>query len=179
MTTHSSILAWEIPWTEEPCRLQSIQSWRVRHDWSVLKLSHGQTLQLTRHLLLALHLSWNKPETELGIPGLVSAVFFALAGQPLPSVFRTQCSSTVSGIVSIFRHEEAKQTFRLHPQWLKPQCGYSVSPSTEHSDPHGFRHCITLCLFGVILQILQGALTCQGLSRERTDIGFLTTCRVS
>ena len=29
--THSSILAWEIPWTEEPGRLQSIASQRVRH----------------------------------------------------------------------------------------------------------------------------------------------------
>ena len=32
MATHSSILAWEIPWTEEPGRLQSMGSKRVRHD---------------------------------------------------------------------------------------------------------------------------------------------------
>ena len=32
MATHSSILAWEIPWTEEPGRLQSTGSLRVRHD---------------------------------------------------------------------------------------------------------------------------------------------------
>ena len=32
MATHSSILAWEIPWTEEPGRLQSIGSQRVEHD---------------------------------------------------------------------------------------------------------------------------------------------------
>ena len=32
MATHSSILAWEIPWTEEPGRLQSMRSQRVRHD---------------------------------------------------------------------------------------------------------------------------------------------------
>ena len=31
--THSSTLAWKIPWTEEPGRLQSIGSWRVGHDW--------------------------------------------------------------------------------------------------------------------------------------------------
>ena len=31
MATHSSILAWRIPWTEEPGRLQSIGSQRVRH----------------------------------------------------------------------------------------------------------------------------------------------------
>ena len=32
IATHSSILAWEIPWTEEPGRLQSIGSQRVGHD---------------------------------------------------------------------------------------------------------------------------------------------------
>ena len=31
MATHSSILAWEIPWTEEPGRLQSMGSQRVGH----------------------------------------------------------------------------------------------------------------------------------------------------
>ena len=33
MTTHSSILDWEIPWTEEPGRLQSMGLQRVRHDF--------------------------------------------------------------------------------------------------------------------------------------------------
>ena len=33
MATHSSILAWEIPWMEEPGRLQSMGLQRVRHDW--------------------------------------------------------------------------------------------------------------------------------------------------
>ena len=32
MATHPSILAWKIPWTEEPGRLQSMGSQRVRHD---------------------------------------------------------------------------------------------------------------------------------------------------
>ena len=32
MPTHSSILAWRIPWMEEPGRLQSIGSQRVRHN---------------------------------------------------------------------------------------------------------------------------------------------------
>ena len=34
MTTHSSTLAWKIPWTEEPGGLQSMGSLRVRHDWA-------------------------------------------------------------------------------------------------------------------------------------------------
>ena len=34
MATHSSTPAWKIPWTEEPGRLQSMGSLRVRHDWA-------------------------------------------------------------------------------------------------------------------------------------------------
>ena len=34
MATHSSIFAWRSPWTEEPSRLQSMVSQRVRHDFA-------------------------------------------------------------------------------------------------------------------------------------------------
>ena len=34
MATHCSTLAWQIPWTEEPGRLQSMGSLGVRHDWT-------------------------------------------------------------------------------------------------------------------------------------------------
>ena len=34
MATHSSILAWKIPWTEEPGRLHSMGSQRVEHNWA-------------------------------------------------------------------------------------------------------------------------------------------------
>ena len=33
MAIHSSTITWKIPWTEEPGRLQSMGSQRVRHDW--------------------------------------------------------------------------------------------------------------------------------------------------
>ena len=42
MATHSSILAWRIPWTEEPGGLQSIVSQGVRHNWSDLACMHAQ-----------------------------------------------------------------------------------------------------------------------------------------
>ena len=47
MTTHSSILAGRIPWTEEPGGLQSIPSQRVWHDWSSLACTHPWTYSLT------------------------------------------------------------------------------------------------------------------------------------
>ena len=43
MATHSSNLAWRIPWTEEPGRLQSMGSQRIGHDWN--GLAHTQATQ--------------------------------------------------------------------------------------------------------------------------------------
>ena len=40
MTAHSSILAWKIPWTEEPGRLQSMGLQRVRHGWDLNTHTH-------------------------------------------------------------------------------------------------------------------------------------------
>ena len=34
IATHPRILAWKIPWTEEPGTLQFMGSQRVRHDWA-------------------------------------------------------------------------------------------------------------------------------------------------
>ena len=42
MATHSSILAWRIPRTEEPGRLESIGSQRIRHHWRNLTCTHAQ-----------------------------------------------------------------------------------------------------------------------------------------
>ena len=47
MATHSSILPWRIPWTEEPGRLESIGSQRVRHDWSDLAQHNTHHLRVT------------------------------------------------------------------------------------------------------------------------------------
>ena len=41
MATHSNILAWRIPWSEEPGRLQSMGSQRVRHDLATQQQQHG------------------------------------------------------------------------------------------------------------------------------------------
>ena len=40
MATHSSILSWRIPWTEEPGKLQSMGSQRVGHDWATNTHTH-------------------------------------------------------------------------------------------------------------------------------------------
>ena len=62
MTTHSSTLAWKIPWMEEPGRLQSMGSLRVRHDWATSLSLHFNALEKE----MATHssvLAWRIPGT--------------------------------------------------------------------------------------------------------------------
>ena len=45
--SHSSILAWEIPWTEEPGGLQSMGSQRMGHDWATKQKTNWATGRLS------------------------------------------------------------------------------------------------------------------------------------
>ena len=45
-TTHASVLAWRIPWTEEPGRLQSTGSQRVRPNWSNWTHTHSTHIDI-------------------------------------------------------------------------------------------------------------------------------------
>ena len=47
MASHSSILAWEIPWTEKPGGLQSMGLQRVEHDWPHVSTQNIQRSGLT------------------------------------------------------------------------------------------------------------------------------------
>ena len=49
MATHSSILAWRISWREEPGGLLSMESHRVRHDWSNLSYMHALEKEIATH----------------------------------------------------------------------------------------------------------------------------------
>ena len=46
MATHSSMLAWSIPWTEEPGELQSMRLQRVGHDSRVCVCAHAKNKTL-------------------------------------------------------------------------------------------------------------------------------------
>ena len=48
MAIHSSTIAWKIPWTEEPGRLQSMGSQRVGHDWATSRSCNCNKDQVVR-----------------------------------------------------------------------------------------------------------------------------------
>ena len=66
MAPHSSTLAWNIPWTEKPGRLQSMGSQRVGHDWAT-SLSLFTFLHWRRKWQPTRVLAWRIPGT--GEPG--------------------------------------------------------------------------------------------------------------
>ena len=57
MATHSSILAWEIWWTEKPGRLQSMELQRVGHNWATEHNAQPWTLWSTP--LNSFHFNWS------------------------------------------------------------------------------------------------------------------------
>ena len=87
MATHSSILAWRIPWTEEPGRLQSTGSQRVGQDW--VSNTFTKTGACFIKVLVLLYNLWSSAHLILSV-----SCFFWLS---LPS-----CVSAAS--VTLFHH---------------------------------------------------------------------------
>ena len=54
MATYSSFLAWRIPWTEEPGRLQSMGSQRAGHDWATFTFTTKNILKNVVSALIAM-----------------------------------------------------------------------------------------------------------------------------
>ena len=76
MATHSSILAWRTPWTEEPGGLQSIESQRVRHKWSDLAHRHPLASNSSHTLISRLEHGVGSPSWQT--PTSVSSLTFSL-----------------------------------------------------------------------------------------------------
>ena len=82
MATHSSILAWRIPWTEEPSALQSMGLQRVRHDWAQHnKPIHSLSLTFASNALL----------NRIGSPVNTSRIDLANATIQVPAIIFSFC----------------------------------------------------------------------------------------
>ena len=92
MAPHSSTLAWKIPWTEEPGRLQSMGSLRVRHNW-VTSLS----------LFTFMHWRRKRQATPMFLPGESqgwgSLVGCRLWGRTESDTTEATCSTSVYNIL--------------------------------------------------------------------------------
>ena len=90
MATHSSILAWEIPWTEEPGRLQSVGSQRIIHYLATKQ--HWYDLPQTTPDFLEVMLSW------------FFLLLYVLLFRPFSVSIKRITSSSLSSIAHFNRH---------------------------------------------------------------------------
>ena len=120
MAAHSSTLAWKIPWAEEPGRLQSMASLRVRHDWatslSLFTFMHWRRKMATHSTVLA----WRIPGT--GEPGgLPSRGSHRWASQMVQ--WQKYKPANVGHVDLIPGFERSSLVGNGNPlQWKKPSC---------------------------------------------------------
>ena len=83
MATHSSILAWRIPWTQEPCGLQSMGSQRQGHDWVTNSFfSKRVTRYFTKEYVQMANRHMKKCSVSLDIKKISMIYLFILTGRP-------------------------------------------------------------------------------------------------
>ena len=116
MAPHSSTLAWKIPWTEEPGRLQSMGSLRVGHKWAT-------------SLLLFTFLHWRRKwqPTPVFLPGESQGWGSLVGCSPWGRTESDTTEVTSSSSSSILRVQVEFQVQTAH--WLK-EAGYDWSTDT-------------------------------------------------
>ena len=100
METHSSLLAWRIPWTEEPGSLQSIGSHRVGHNWSDLPCMHSPVRWLLNSLFVCLIF-------------IIYGFFFFFWVYLLYSVVLVSGAQQSESVIHINRHISTLSVFRF------------------------------------------------------------------
>ena len=106
MASHSSILAWKIPWTEEPGRLQSMGSQRVRHDWAT-----SLSLYIIKLVTVSL-VRGNKRGTRVVFFPLKPFIFFEFCTMYTYNPFKNTFTKLLHMYVHTHTHSHSPPTSR-------------------------------------------------------------------
>ena len=128
MATHSSILAWRTPWTEEPGGLPSIGSQRVRHDWSPWARTHALNIILSA--LPALPTWWFMRQEVLAPWKRIPQGYHSLANLIKVMEGRHRLTSTSEGLGLPQRFTASLTTLLLFPFPGYRCCCFSFSKFT-------------------------------------------------
>ena len=111
MATHSSILAWKIPWTEEPGRLHSIVSQRFEHDRACTERNRRGWIEDVWDSISLVSVTWNN--------SFVLIFFLTLFISVLCSYFKYYslsfpiCQPLCPLLLSLVMHFQAKSELNL------------------------------------------------------------------
>ena len=141
MLTHSSILAWEIPWTEDPGMLQSMGLQRVGHDLATIQQQHlskkdiwFSSVQLLSHVQLFATLWTAVHQASLSITNSQSLLKLLSIELVMPSNHLILCHPlllppSIFPSIRVFSNESV-----LHIRWPKYwSFSFSIHPSNEYS----------------------------------------------
>ena len=112
MAAHSNILAWRIPWTEEPGGLQSTGSQRVGHDWAT-SLSLSYLLKLWK---------WLQLKKKRKKKSLHRVIKFKIARWDPPGLWRWTLNAQTGVLITERRGEDSdteERTMRTRQQRLE------------------------------------------------------------
>ena len=147
MATHSSTLAWKIPWTEEPGRLQSMGSLRVGHDWatslSLFTFMHWRRKWQPTPVLL--------PGESQGWGSLVGYCLWGRTESDTTEATQQQQQGVIWGLIfndfilgeihykpadhRVARNQETRCCLCLEMNWGRKEPGFFTefpSPDTQH-----------------------------------------------
>ena len=135
MATHSSILAWKIPWTEEPGKLKPMESQRVKHAHCLRKQLESErethSVMSDSLRLHGLYSPWNFPSQNIGVgslslPGIEprspTLQEDSLLAEPQGKPQNTGVGS-LSLLQRIFPTQESNQAL-LNCKWIVYQLSY-------------------------------------------------------
>ena len=115
MTTHSNILAWKIPWTEEPGRLQSMGSKRVGHKW-VTSLSlcfYSLAFVYSAAINIGVNVSLSILVSLVCMPSSGTAEYYS---RSITRFLRNLHTVLHSGCISLLSYQQCKRIpFSPHP----------------------------------------------------------------
>ena len=142
MAIHPSILAWRIPWTEEPGELQSIGSQRVWHNWSDIAHTHAEGFR-GRGSISVPPQHWPASSRKPTVTGSCQACVplhvecFVQMGENSSAASRRVCCRHSAGCrpVSLFSPGEIPACVWTAPDWG----AFTLSP-----EPRG-DHCTCVC----------------------------------
>ena len=145
MVTHYSILAWKIPWREEPGGLQSMGSQRVRHTWATEhehRCKHLLTCILLCLLLTSLRLQagMNTHEAWLKSPGRhgamhskgTSATVGRCSGYIKTSTWSIGCHFSLIWGLTIWTVCQNWTSYKYHNPWMLAEVPYIKTHKTVH-----------------------------------------------
>ena len=126
MATHSSILAWRIPWTEEPGRLQSMGSQRVGHNLATLQLySNGDWMSLLRsniHTPTRICTKVDRDGHVMSNYRWAAAAESSLWFIPKRAYSRAQCLSDTSKKMETQIPQLQAEVYQQNKQWSQKWC---------------------------------------------------------